>query len=334
MEIPSSLARALETLLEKSSSAPLAQAVKQLTARYQVGDASSVAGELTADEALAYAATRMPATYGAVAKALVHTASLWPAFRPSTLLDAGSGPGTALWAAQSTFPSLESMTALEREPAMRALAHTLLETSGTDWNRQIQWLAGDLTRAHLAQYDLVVASYVLTELPESQWEDAANRLWNHTRGALVLVEPGTPAGFQRIRKIRQSLITRGAHVIAPCPHDGPCPLAEKDWCHFAERVARSRRHRQLKGGVAPFEDEKYAFVALSREPARFHLSRVLRHPHDDPGRIQLELCTQDGLSREIVTKKTRERFRAARKVAWGDTWPDITKEGTTEAPKT
>jgi ribosomal protein RSM22 (predicted rRNA methylase) len=33
----------------------------------------------------------------------------------------------------------------------------------------------------------------------------------------------------------------GAHVVAPCPHDGRCPLSgpgAKAWCHFGTRFQR------------------------------------------------------------------------------------------------
>ena len=39
----------------------------------------------------------------------------------------------------------------------------------------------------------------------------------------------------------------GAYVVAPCPHDGQCPMeGTKSWCHFAQRFQRSdlqRRHK-------------------------------------------------------------------------------------------
>ena len=91
-------------------------------------------------------------------------------------------------------------------------------------------------------------------------------MWAKTRDTLLIVEPGTPAGYRRIIALREQLIASGAHVAAPCPHDGKCPLTAPDWCHFTQRLPRSRAHRQIKGAELPFEDEKFIYVALTRAP--------------------------------------------------------------------
>lgn len=322
MNIPGALASALETLLAEANSADLSRAAQRLTERYQAGQASSAAGALTPDEALAYAAVRMPATYGAVSAAMDHLARQWPTFQPTTLLDVGAGPGTALWAAHAAFPSIERITALEREPAMRILAQRLGTLAQVPWLRHVTWLPQDIAKTAVHDYALVVAAYVLNELSFRDAWRVTDELWRHTEGALLLIEPGTPAGFERLRELRLRLLAAGAHVLAPCPHDDVCPMAGGDWCHFAERVSRSRRHRQLKGGDAPFEDEKYSYVAVSRQVPAARPARILRHPRSDPGRIQLTLCAPEGLSAETVTKKTAEPFRRARKARWGDTWTD------------
>ena len=43
-------------------------------------------------------------------------------------------------------------------------------------------------------------------------------------------------------------------------------LQPPDWCHFTQRLQRSRAHKQVKGAELPFEDEKFAYVALTRAP--------------------------------------------------------------------
>ena len=103
-------------------------------------------------------------------------------------------------------------------------------------------------------------------------------MWEKTRDTLVVVEPGTPAGYARIIALRERLIAAGANVAAPCPHDGKCPLVSPDWCHFTQRLQRSRAHKQVKGAELPYEDEKFAYVALTRAPFAARPSRVLAQP--------------------------------------------------------
>src|SRR5262249_6019520 len=140
--------------------------------------------------------------------------------------------------------------------------------------------------------DLVTLAYVLNELDPKQRPQVLQRLWRLTADTLVIVEPGTPAGWQRILAARRELIEAGAQVIAPCPHAHDCPLQPPDWCHFAARVARSRLHRQAKGAEVPWEDEKFSYVAVSRKPAPAqgpHAgSRVIARPRKASGRVTLK----------------------------------------------
>src|SRR5262249_5805919 len=134
-----------------------------------------------------------------------------------------------------------------------------------------------------AAADLVVASYVIGELAPERLRDVADALWSKTRDALVIIEPGTTEGFGRIRELRTHLIARGAYAVAPCPHDGACPIVDPDWCHFSQRLPRSRDHRQVKRASLPFEDEKFSYVVLGREPLRRIEARVLAHPRVTKG---------------------------------------------------
>src|SRR5258705_10468359 len=72
-------------------------------------------------QALGYAALILPATYAQLRGALAATAARIPGWAPATMLDLGSGPGTALWAATAQWPSLAALAAWAREPALIAL---------------------------------------------------------------------------------------------------------------------------------------------------------------------------------------------------------------------
>ena len=108
--------------------------------------------------------------------------------------------------------------------------------------------------------------------------------WSLAGDTLAIIEPGTTAGYERVLAVRAAVIAAGGSTLAPCPHDAPCPLPEGDWCHFATRLARSRTHRLAKGAERGFEDEKFAYVVLTRSPHPARLTaRVLRRPDLRPG---------------------------------------------------
>ncbi len=322
MELPSALQAALEDELASHPIKKLAAAVAELSSRYRASAASSAGTFLRSpDEIAAYAAFRLPATFAAVASALGQVQARLPDWTPRMVLDVGAGPGTAMWAAVETWPEVEQITLVEREETMIAFGKRLAETALTPVQRA-RWLRADLAGAwEAAQHDLVVAAYLLGELTEEQGATLLQKLWKMSTGVLLLVEPGTPAGFRRIRQARQQLLAAGASIIAPCPHNGPCPMPEYDWCHFAQRVARSRLHRQVKGGELAYEDEKFSYIALSRMRGTPIAGRILRHPQIRPGFIQFELCTPQGLTSRTVTRKERTLYRQVRDIRWGSVMP-------------
>ena len=169
--------------------------------------------------------------------------------------------------------------------------------------------------------DLVIASYLVGELGESERTNLADAMWSKTQDTLLIVEPGTPAGYARIIELRTRLIAKGAHVIAPCPHDHACPLVAPDWCHFSQRLARSRAHKHLKGAELPYEDEKFSYVALSREPIGPRPARVLAQPNVSKVAVTMKLCTMSGVEAVIVPHRNKTNYSIARKLDWGDALP-------------
>ena len=123
--------------------------------------------------------------------------------------------------------------------------------------------------------------------------------------------------------LRARLIAQGAHVIAPCPHDGACPLAPPDWCHFTQRLARSRTHKHLKRGELPFEDEKFIYVALSRTHPATRPARVLAQPVMGKADIRARLCTEAGVTVAIAPRRDKAAYARFRRLRWGDAVPEV-----------
>jgi ribosomal protein RSM22 (predicted rRNA methylase) len=316
--LPADLRAALDRKLEGLPRDDIAARASSISKTYRDGG-SSIAIKSGTD-ALAYALVRMPATYAAVAACLNALLAARPDFAPQSLLDVGAGPGTASWAAAETFASLQRFMVL-------------------DINAALQKLAQDLTREHprlsamtcrrdtdaldeVEPADLVIASYLIGEIDAAERHAFAERLWAKTRDALLVVEPGTPAGYERIIALRAQLIASGAQVVAPCPHDLPCPLSPPDWCHFAQRLPRLRAHIQLKGAELPFEDEKFSYVVLSRGPVTRRLSRVLAPTAVGKVEVAAKICTADGVEIAKVPRRDKAAYAKARRWSWGDSLPD------------
>jgi ribosomal protein RSM22 (predicted rRNA methylase) len=311
MQFPPALTLALEALLEGVPRKDLAAAAQKMSAGYRQGETS--APITTPLQATAYAVARMPATFAACSAVFARLAEVMPGFAPASLLDVGAGSGAASWAAATQWPDITSVTMLDRNPALRALARRLAD-AGELVNAEI--LGGDLS-AEKPQADLVVASYVLAELPQDQAASVARDLWQCAAGALALVEPGTPDGFARIRSARAALIEAGAHVAAPCTHDHDCPLQADDWCHFSQRLARSRDHMLLKEATVPFEDERYSYVVVTRQKMATG-ARILAPPLETKPGITFKLCDETGLRAQFVASRDKDEYRRVRKLGWGE----------------
>lgn len=311
--------QALEALLTPSQEKALARAMQTVTARYR--DSSGAGARLVTqrEEALSYAAARMDATRAAAQAALGTLRDLAPGFTPRTALDVGAGTGAATWAALDAFPSLESCVCAERERVMSEVGSALFAACGLS---QVRYVSADVAQpdASFPPADLVMTAYVINELTPKARESAVGALWKATTGALVLVEPGTLAGYRNILRARALLLAAGAHILAPCPCAQECPLGADDWCHFTRRVPRSRLQKRLKGGEAPYEDEHFSYLCVTREAFAPSPSRILRHPQIRSGHIGLTLCTPEGIQSRTVTKKEKEAFKAARNASAGDAW--------------
>lgn len=315
-DLPAELKSALEARLHGLSRVDAASRAALISKTYRDGGGS--AGIRSEIDALAYALARMPATYAAVTASLNALGEINPGFAPNSLLDIGAGPGTASWAAAEAFASLRNFTLLDANPALRTLALDLARGSSRLGGITYTQSEARAALAQAAPADLVVASYMIGEIGDAERKTLANLMWAKTLDTLLIVEPGTPAGYGRIIATRAQLIAAGAHVAAPCPHDGNCPLAAPDWCHFTQRLPRLRAHKQIKEAELPYEDEKFSYLALTRAPVSRHPSRVLAQPIATKIEVTAKLCTPAGLALTKVPHRTKADYARARRWRWGD----------------
>ena len=302
-----------EFVNQQAEGVPLArlkQAAARLSEIYRAGGVTALAGPAP-ERTAAYLATRLPATYAAAR----HVFRQMAQFAPESLLDLGAGCGAAALAAQAQFPGLRRPTLIEEDRHLAAAGRAFIPNG--------DWHVRKLSAATLPESDFVVASYSLGELADGERNDLVDAAWRAARMALVVIEPGSKAGFAVVLKIRDHLVTSGGHIAAPCPNALPCPVANDDWCHFGARVERTVLHRRLKDGTLNYEDEKFSYVVVMKQPVTAPEARIIRRPIVQPGLVQLTLCGDGKATRRNVTKREKSAFRMARKADWGGGWAEV-----------
>jgi ribosomal protein RSM22 (predicted rRNA methylase) len=326
MELPAVLRQAVDAALAGVPLTDLSAAAQTLSNRYrsEVRDGTLHLSDDLA--ARAYLATRLPATFAAISAVFSAIAEMRPDFAPGSMLDIGAGPGTAMWAAAQAWPIADALL-IERSSAIRALGEAFAASAPL---KRLKWqdvdLAGGLPDG--GRRDLVVIAYVLNELASEDAGRLIESSWTLTSDMLVIVEPGTPAGWRRILQARARLLAIGGHLVAPCPHAMSCPLSDPDWCHFSRRVTRSRMHRLAKTAEVPWEDEKFSYLAVSRRPVAAPIAgRVIAPPKMASGRVTLKICRSDGAATErLFTRREGQAYKAARRLDWGDAMPPAAEQ--------
>jgi len=313
MDIP----QELKDEIEKISTNQHTQIIEQsqlISKKYRENDGEGKKLVTKQSEAIAYAISRMPATYCAVYTALSHCLRNYTQDIKS-VLDVGAGTGAATWAVTNLLV-LDKITCLEREEEMRKIGSQLMRQHIPN----AEWKSFDLTQNELQEKaDLVITSYVINELTEADRQKAIIKMWNATNGVLVLIEPGTPEGFSHILQARKMLLEQGANIIAPCTHNGKCGIAEEDWCSFYTRVTRSKMQKQAKKGELGYEDEKFSYIAFSKTPVNQSDAVILRHPQINSGYVKVKLCTENGIQEKTYSKKDKEIYKRIKKMDAGDT---------------
>jgi ribosomal protein RSM22 (predicted rRNA methylase) len=334
LSLPYQLEAAIESALRNVPASKWKSAAKALSERYRTqrtGKESALARGF--DEALGYAAIILPAAYAQLSGAMTAVRERVPDWQPVSMLDIGSGPGTALWAATEQWSTLRKLTAWEREAAFIDLGRQLARDrasqvlTATSWQRVTldkklvdgQQIVNTVEKKLVGEsYDLVVFGHVLNELPDALRKDIVALAWQRCSGVLLIVEPGTSAAFPIVKAMREYLLELDASTLAPCAHDRPCPLLN-DWCHFPQRLERPSFQRRAKEASAGWEESKFSYAAMARFPADTAIwGRLIHQPHKQKNMVNLTVSSTDGIVDLQILKKHREAFRRASDYDWGE----------------
>lgn len=251
-----------------------------------------------------------------------------PSRRPLRVVDLGAGCGAMSLGLLTMIREVE-IVAIDRDTAALAIAKRAIER----FTPAITTRTGDVTKAPIPACDLVVMGTVLNELAEPEALAVVERALAAVAedGAVIVIEPALRATSRALHAVRDALITRGAHVFAPCTRRiAPCPaLADPDdWCHedrplsLPPRTAELARLTHLRDGGM-----KFAYLTVRKQPRALvddgwrlvSAARVAKGKHEiigcsDAGRLTLRLLKRNR------TPENREFERAVRGevIATGD----------------
>lgn len=298
----------IEMLLNHRSLKKMALSVKERTALYKEGQPSPKFHSL--EDRLGYIATRMPATKAAIEACFKMAFPETPKFK--NILDVGCGSGAVGWALFAEQIPFETLCCLDYDREMLSLAKEIAPLQPTEW------IVGGLDQVKKkAPFDLICASYLFGELSFEERKKWLSQLWEMSSSYILIVEPGTPRGFEIILEARDYVIEQKGFILAPCPHLQSCPMQGGDkWCHFKKRLNRSSIQRKLKNGTLSYEDENFSFIFISKDHLHRPGARIVSFPKKENRAISVEICTEEGkIEKKILNKKEFKN------ISWGDFLP-------------
>ncbi|EKM61456.1 uncharacterized protein PHACADRAFT_248077 [Phanerochaete carnosa HHB-10118-sp] len=254
----------------------------------------------------AFASVALPAHYSAIYAVLHHLKQrLSPGWSVQHVIDWGAGTGSGLWASSYAFQkppeegaeevdvqfvksTLASYIGIEKREGLVKIGKRLLK--GTDvGDVSVSWQKAFHEDNKLPRVDgggvLSLSAFMLSSLPNTvARKKAVKEMWESGADIIVLIDHNTTTGFQCIADARDNLLrmgkremedpdakdwpVRGSHVVAPCPHDGACPLfnvgPKSLVCGFSQRLQRPEFVRKTKHSKMGHEDIGYSYVVIRR----------------------------------------------------------------------
>ena len=291
-----------------------------------------------------YLAYFLPVNLAKVQALLDELPALEPGERPVTVLDVGSGPGTATlgmldWLQQQPGARPRAVDAVVLDQSAHALreaeqfwmvytraagiADATLAPLRADVAKG-RWL-DELRERRSGGFDIIIAANVLSEVGNGM-KDAIERrtalaegLLNvlAPQGSLILMEPALRETSRSLHQVRDRLLEVGAcTVYSPCLHDRPCPalIKEGDWCHEERGWTPPPIVSAIDQAVGFIKDAlKFSYVILRKDgrtivPRRPDLFRVVSELREMKGEKRAWLCNESG--RPEVGRQDRLRSEA------------------------
>ncbi|KAF8624223.1 hypothetical protein AX15_005989 [Amanita polypyramis BW_CC] len=261
-------------------------------------------------DGIAFASIAFPAHYSAIIAVLNHVRRrLGPSWTVQDVVDWGAAAGSGLWASVHSFQilspeegpteaeyfrlsdsSISSYTGVDKRDGLISIGKRLM--NGIDCGKlQIRWRKSFEKESMINGENkemLALSAFLLSTLSTSVARKMlVKEMWESGAEVIVLIDHKTAAGFDAIAEAREYLLklgkkeledlqdqdvssAKGSHVIAPCPHDGSCPLfqggSSRLACGLSQRIQRPDFMRRTKHSKIGHEDIEYSYIAIRRGP--------------------------------------------------------------------
>ncbi|KAH7886180.1 mitochondrial small ribosomal subunit Rsm22-domain-containing protein [Phlebopus sp. FC_14] len=288
----------------------------------------------------AFASVILPAHYSAIFAVLHHVKyRLGESWKVEKVFDWGAGTGSGLWAALYAFqktpivgedgPHLSksnvvSYVGIDKREGLVSIGKQLLRQtkSGTlnvAWKKSFH--ESDRVDLREGHDTLAISAFMLSTLPTTLARKAmVKEIWESGAHTIIFIDHASPVGFESIAEARTLLLemgrremedpetedcpVRGSHVIAPCPHDHPCPLhhpgSSRLVCGFSQRLQRPTFVRRTKHAREGHEDIQYSYVVVRRGPKPM---TVAGQPVGRMGGVGLESLQREVNARTVVPRE-------------------------------
>lgn len=322
--LPEPLEKAISMILKQQETPEWIHRAVDLHNRYTNGKTDNKKFVHDFFDALAYLGLRAPATYAQVFGALSSVHEMIPMWRPKSVLDIGSGPGTAAWAVSSLWPELDNITCVDENRDFIFLGKQIIKDS--EYVQHINWKNRDLRKGideDGNSYDLIIIANVLNELTPAVQENLIGQALNLCNGLLVIIEPGTPRGSQIVSSVAQKLSKAGTLLA---PYIANTFVEDNDYyLHFPQRFIRPEFQRRIRQQMresskmaSDWEESKYSYVAISKFPARkSYWARIVGKTEIRKGFLEVPVITAEEIVKLKVMKRDREAYAFMKRLRWG-----------------